>query len=108
MKANLDTLLEASRDRAGAELPGSFAADVLREIRLRRAAGGVGRSWWGDFLEFTRRPVVLAAGVGFAAVVGVFTPVVAGIGGGAGPRSEFAIFSSVAPTLPSGLLAAGR
>ncbi len=106
MNAALDTLLTASRDRAIPALSGAFAADVLREIRQRRAAGK--RSWWADFFDLVRRPSVLAAGVGFAVVVGICTPLVAGAEPARGPLSEFAIFSSVAPTLPSGLLAVSR
>jgi hypothetical protein len=107
MQTELDTLLTASRDRALTKLPGTFAGDVLREIRLRGARGREW-TWWGEVSELTRRPSLLAAGIGFALVVGVLTPVVAGLGAAPGPGSDFAIFSSGTMNLPSGLLAQRR
>ncbi len=110
MKTELDALLAASRNRAMPDLPGAFSADVLREIRLRRADGAAHHPWWVDLLDLARRPALVAAGVGFALVVGILTPMIAGTSVAADGRqfSEFSIFSSAAPNLPSGLLARAR
>ena len=106
MKPDLDSLLSDYRSRAIPELPGSFATDVLREIRLRGKSEKALPRWWQEVLEVACRPSRLAAGLGMAIAIGVLVPYatlpsevsrsVQGL--------DLAVFSSGARNLPSGLL----
>ena len=70
---DLDELLAGYRQAAIPELPGSFSADVLREIRLRRA-GASSEAGWFSLLAACLRPGMIAASLSIALVVGVLVP----------------------------------
>jgi hypothetical protein len=105
-KPHLDNLLARLARQKVPDLPGAFADDALREIRLRRDSASEQGSWLADLLNNLLRPPVYLAAVTAALVVGLTSPLVlersgtdqavAGLG--------LNVFSSVAPNVPSGLL----
>lgn len=68
-----DELLAECRGAGIPALPGSFSADVLREIRLRRALANDEPGWFSPLLACLR-PRMVAAGLGLALVVGALVP----------------------------------
>ena len=106
MNTTIDSLLAAYRGTVIPELPGSFADDVLRAIRLRKSESTAVRSWCQDFLETVLRPSVFAAGVSVAIAVGALVPYVTHPAetGLAVRGLDLGIFSSNASVLPSGRL----
>ncbi|MEI8312813.1 MAG: hypothetical protein WCH98_18850 [Verrucomicrobiota bacterium] len=98
---DFDELLAGYRQVAIPELPGSFSADVLREIRLR----GAGReSGWFSSLFACLRPGMIAASLSLALAVGAIVP---GLARGNGTSMAAAglglnVFSSSASNMPSG------
>jgi hypothetical protein len=105
-KPQLDDLIEQLARQKVPDLPGAFANDVLREIRLRRDSATKKESWLADLLNNFLRPPVYVAAVTAALVVGLAAPLalarsdtdqtIAGL--------DLNVFSSVAPNVPSGLL----
>ncbi|MGC1479365.1 MAG: hypothetical protein WA771_02580 [Chthoniobacterales bacterium] len=106
MKPNLDSLLAAYREREIPELPGSFAQDVLRDIRQRRSAPEARRGWWQEFLEMACRPSRLVAGLSVAIAIGVLIPytTLPSEASRSVQGLDLAVFSGAARNLPSGLL----
>jgi len=105
---NLDKLLAEIRQSKAPPLPGSFASDVLREIRLRRAAS-TNDSGWVSALLLWCRPSVLTAVLTVTVTVGLVLP---GFDmarstnqSRAAANLDLNIFSPFASNLPSGLLA---
>ena len=100
---DFDELLAGYRQVAIPELPGSFSADVLREIRLRGAGAGTESGWFFSLFACLR-PGMIAASLSIALAVGALVPglprrtgssmVAAGLG--------LNIFSSSASNMPSG------
>lgn len=105
-KPHLDNLLAQLARQKVPDLPGAFAGDVLREIRLRRDSATKKGSWIADLLNNLLRPPVYFAAVTAALVIGLAAPLamarsdteqtIAGL--------DLNVFSSVAPNVPSGLL----
>lgn len=105
---NFDDLLAELRQNKPPPLPGSFSANVLRDIRLKRAASALEPSWISALLMWCR-PSVLAAVLTITVAVGLVLP---GIEKARADDQSMAtagldlnIFSPVASNLPSGLLA---
>ncbi len=104
-KHDFDELLAEYRQADIPALPGSFSANVLREIRLRSGAA-TRDSGWLSALITCLRPGMAAAGLAIAISVGVLLPgiargnehsmAVAGLG--------LNVFSPSASNLPSTLL----
>ena len=107
MKKDFDALIASYRDRGVPDLPGSFAQDVLREIRMRADRPDSTTSWWRDVVAVARRPSWMAAGIGIALVAGMLAPSITSPSSAtpAGPGLDLGIFSSAAKNLPSGILA---
>ncbi|MGC1478939.1 MAG: hypothetical protein WA771_00420 [Chthoniobacterales bacterium] len=106
MKPDLDSLLATYRESRVPALPGSFAQDVLRDIRLRRTAPP--RSgWWQEVLAGLHRPSFITASLSLALVVGAIAPFALGTSDSAlSVRGlDLGVFSSSAQDFPSGLLA---
>ena len=100
---NFDELLAECRVTGISALPGSFSADVLREIRLRRALLN-DESGWASQLLSCLRPGMVAVGLVVALFVGALVP---GLTRGddrslAADRLGLNIFST--SNMPSGLL----
>lgn len=72
-KPRFDELFADCRLAGIPELPGSFSADVLREIRMRRAEAKK-ESGWLALLVACLRPGMVAASLSIALVVGVLVP----------------------------------
>ena len=70
-RRNFDELLADCRMAGIPELPGSFSANVLREIRLRSTKQDSG---WLSLLSACLRPGMVAASLSIALVVGVLVP----------------------------------
>ena len=106
MNITLDSLTASYREITLPELPGSFASDVLRAIRLRQSASAPDGTWWQDFLNTFLRPSRLAAALTIAVTVGAAVPYVTQ------PREamlaasglDLAVFASGSQLLPSGRL----
>jgi len=106
---NLDKLLAEIRQSKPPPLPGSFASDVLRDIRLKRAASAESDSGWLSALLLWCRPSFLTAALTVTIAVSVVLP---GIDmalstnqARASANLDMNIFSPLAPNIPSGLLA---
>lgn len=104
----LDEVLNEYRAQCAPPLPGSFAQDVFREVRLRSTQPKIG--WLADLISTGLRPTTLAASFLLALAVGATLPVLAR---DSNPDSnpELAItslnlnvFSSTSAEIPSGLL----
>ncbi len=105
---DFDDLLAELRQSKAPPLPGSFSANVLRDIRLKRASGTPEPSWVSALLLWCR-PSVLAAVLTLTVAVGLVLP---GIDMARSSDQSMAtasldlnIFSPFASNLPSGLLA---
>jgi len=72
-KPHFDELLAECQGAGIPALPGSFSANVLREIRLRRT-GAKNESGWFSLLLACLRPGMVAASLSIALVVGVLVP----------------------------------
>lgn len=101
--SHFDELLADCRLAGIPELPGSFSAGVLREIRLRSAEAGQ-ESGWISLLTACLRPGMVAASLSIALVVGVLVP---GLTRGAAnsaavPGLGLDVFST--SNMPSGVL----
>jgi hypothetical protein len=72
-RLDFDELLAECRAAGIPALPGSFSADVLREIRLRSSERKEESGWFSQLLACLR-PGMVAAGLGLALVVGVLFP----------------------------------
>ena len=72
-RLDFDELLAECRGAGTPALPGSFSADVLREIRLRSSESKAGSGWLSQLLACLR-PGMLAASLGLALVVGIVVP----------------------------------
>jgi hypothetical protein len=72
-RPHFDELLAECRLAGIPALPGSFSANVLREIRLRGAATRQD-SGWLSLLLACLRPGMVAASLSIALVVGVLVP----------------------------------
>lgn len=70
---NFDELLADCRLAGVPDLPGSFSAGVLREIRLR-SSEATKESGWLSLLLACLRPGMVAASLSIALVVGVLVP----------------------------------
>lgn len=70
---DFDELLADYRGAATPVLPGSFSANVLREIRLR-GPGAKRESGWISLLSACLRPGMVAASLSIALVVGMVVP----------------------------------
>lgn len=100
---DFEELLAGYRLAAIPGLPGAFATDVLREIRLRGAGGEPG---WISSLFACLRPGMFAAGLSIALAVGALLP---GLARGNGNSMAVAglglnVFSPSASHMPSGFL----
>jgi len=102
----LDALLvDLARQRIP-DLPGSFAQDILREIRLRQDHMEEKESWFGTLLHTWPLPRVFAVSMTAAVMVGLVLPlaVMDNDDAMAVNSLDLNIFSNSAPNLPSGLL----
>ena len=72
-RPHFDELMADCRLAGIPELPGSFSANVLREIRLRRTAPEQDSGWISQLLTCLR-PGMVAASLSIALVVGVLVP----------------------------------
>jgi hypothetical protein len=70
---HFDELLADYRGAAIPDLPGSFSANVLREIRLR-GSEAKRESGWISLLSACLRPGMVAASLSIALVVGMLVP----------------------------------
>lgn len=70
---DFDELLVGYRQATIPALPGSFSADVLRAIRLRRA-GVVREAGWFSVLAACLRPGMMTASLCLALLVGILGP----------------------------------
>jgi hypothetical protein len=104
-----DLVAECSR-RKVPELPGAFATDVLREIRLRTATTKIEGSWFATLARLCLLPRTLALSAMAAALIGAAAPVILAHDEAAAAASglDLEVFSSTAFNLPSGLLARTR
>ncbi|MBN8707993.1 MAG: hypothetical protein BGO12_12980 [Verrucomicrobia bacterium 61-8] len=105
---NFDDLLAELRQNKPPPLPGSFAANVLRDIRLKRAASIPEPSWVSALLLWCR-PSVLAAVLTVTIVVSIVLPGIDMARSAdqfmATASLDLNIFSPAAANIPSGLLA---
>ena len=98
-----DELLEDCRGAAIPDLPGSFSANVLREIRLRGSQSKQDPGWFSLLLACLR-PGMVAASLSIALVVGVLVPELAreNVSSAAAHGLGLDVFST--SNMPSGLL----
>lgn len=103
---DFDELLNARRARPLAmPAPGAFAQDVLRQIRMRKAARLRGTQGWMAWWEGVWKPSVLAACLVTALTIGALTPVVVRRAPSKAPTVlDLEIFRGNSHNVPSGLL----
>jgi hypothetical protein len=106
---DFDDLLAELRRTKAPPLPGSFISDVLRDIRLQRAAAAESDSRWFSALVQWCRPRLLAATLAVTVMVGLVLPQVTTAHSlsqeMAAANLDLNIFSPASLRIPSGLLA---
>lgn len=73
-KYHLDELLENYAKKSAPPLPGSFSQNVLREIRLRKAAQQESPGWLSEIYSWVFHPRLLTASLSLAIIVAVLIP----------------------------------
>jgi hypothetical protein len=106
--SDLDKLLPGLSRQRTPELPSSFAGNVLREIRLRKAKSTGSHSWFAELLQAWLRPQAAALALSIAVAVGAVAPLTMNFSESSQAAArglDLSVFSIMAPNAPSGLLA---
>jgi len=104
---DLDKILKQLAEAPVPPLPGHFAQDVLREIRIRKAAAPAPGGWFADYFSALFRPIFLSASFAIAITVGVAVPVTLRAASETAATTAslgLHVFATSSPNLPSGLL----
>ena len=102
-RLDFDELLVGCRAAGIPALLGSFSADVLREIRLRRTQSQEEPGWFSMLLACLR-PGMVAASLGLALVVGVLVPGLTRESGNSLAADGLGLHVFSTSKMPSGLL----